>query len=84
MTREYILLNEDEDEGWFLRSKVTNEVKKFVAGKHTIKGKSNCKERNFRLNEVLKQLNTGVENTKFKTAFLDEDFMWYYEFTEGD
>ena len=83
MTREYILLNEDEDEGWFLRSKVTNEVKKFVAGKHTIKGKSNCKERNFRLNKVLKQLNTGVENTKFKTAFLDEGFMWYYDFTEG-
>ena len=58
-------------------------MKKFVAGKHTIKGKSNCKERNFRLNELLKQLKTGVENTKFKTAFLDEGFMWYYDFTEG-
>lgn len=56
MTREYILLDEYEDEIWFLREKVANEVKTFLARDHIIKGKTDCEERKFRLNEIIKQI----------------------------
>ena len=83
MTREYILMNENRDEKWFPKTKVAEELTKFV--------KSECNQEKHiknavirsKLKKTLDKLNIGVNNKKFKSGFLNEVFQRFFEIKEG-
>lgn len=81
MTREYILLNEDEEESWFTKKEVTNAVREFLACDHQIHGKTNCEKRRLALSELLNKLEKGVQDENVKSNFLNDAFSRYYEIT---
>jgi len=83
MTCQYILLEEEEDENWFPKTKVYEEVGTFLNCQHQIVGGKNCAQRKSDLNTSLEGLKKGMADNVINDEFLNFAFMNLYETIEG-
>ena len=83
MTRQYILREEDEDENWFPKKKVYDEILTFVNRQHQILGRKNCAQRRLNLNRIIEGLKKGMADEVINDKFLNYAFMHFYETIEG-
>ena len=79
MTRQYILMDENEDENWFPKTKVYEELEAFLNCKHHIIGKGNCTQRRSDLKIILEGIKRGMKDQVINDEFLNLAFMMFYE-----
>ena len=83
MTCQYILKEEDEDEDWFPKMKVYEEVGKFINSQPQILGVKNCAQQRLDLNIILEGLRKGMVDKVINDEFLNFTFMKLYKTIEG-
>lgn len=79
MTRQYILMDEKEDENWFPKTKVYEELEAFLYSEHDIIGKGNCTQRQSDLTTILEGIKKGMKDQIINDEFLNLAFMMLYE-----
>ena len=79
MTRQYILLDENEDENWFPKTKVYEELEAFLNCKHHIIGKGNSTQQRSDLKIILDGIRKGMKDQVINDEFLNLAFMMFYE-----
>jgi len=83
MTRQYILLEEEEDKNWFPKTQVYEAVDKFINQPHQIVGVKQDAQRRSKLNIILEGLRRGMVDNVITDEFLNFAFMSFYEAREG-
>ena len=79
MTRQYILIDENEDENWFPKTKVYEELEVFLNCKHHIIGKVNCTKQRLDLKVILEGIKRGMKDQVINNEFLNLAFMMFYK-----
>merc|ERR1712157_623513 len=79
MTRQYILLDEQEDENWFPKKKVYEELTAFLNCEHQIIEKGNSTQRQSNLKTILEGIKKGMKDQVINDEFLNLAFMMLYE-----
>ena len=62
---------------------MVDEILRFVKYQSTCQEKHKCAKRRAKLKDIVDELNIGLKDKNFKSEFLDDAFMRFYETEEG-